>query len=731
MMHRPASGFEAELRASPFWVAVVMFGFGIFLAVAGGLHPELPAWWLVLVVALLAVPAVAWWQYHRHDQFVRWLVVLSPALMIGLAAWWSGLAALLALLAVPVLLAATLIGMPMAMLLGLGETAAVALWALLVPRLASLPAALIAIMAIWMSLAAVYTAYRPIWQLAAWAWGYYQNAQQQLAEAQNDRALLEQTLAELLHANRQVSLANDRMAALRQAAEDARKSKEAFAARVSHEFRAPLNVIIGLVGLMVENPDLYESPFPPAAVEHLQTVQRNCKHLAGMIDDVLDLSQVDAGQMVLRREPVDFSEVIEWATAMVRPMLEHKGLTLNVEVPPDLPLVYCDRIRIRQVILNLVSNAARFTDTGSITVRASHSASGSATTGRVTVSVTDTGPGISPEDAQRIFEPFVQGQNDPRRIRGGTGLGLSISKQFVTLHGGRIWAESQPGAGATFHIELPVDAQAPVAAASAGWIKEEWEWYEGQTGPNLPASQYRPRYVVCDADGELCRTFARERESAEFVAVRSLDAALNDLAQCPAQALIVNAAAGEDPRALIERARDQVRDTPIIGCAYPSRAAQARAAGALDYLVKPLNVAALAVALQPLGPLGRVLIVDDDPDARELISLALRSLHADVAVQTAADGAEALAQLRAWPADLVLLDVVMAGMGGWETLAAMQVAPALRSIPVIIVSAQELAPHEAGEGPASSPMLLATIDRGFTPSRLLACSTALAEAMLA
>ena len=490
---------------------VVMFGLGLVLGILGGIRPDAPSWLLVLVVLLLALPAIAWWQYVRDSTAGRWAVVLSLAIIIYLTALWSGLPGFLTLLAVPATLAATLIGLPAALGVATGET----LVLLALPALAGgrvdLPATGVALAAIWMMVGAIYSAYRPIRQVVGWTWGYYQNAQARLEEAQSDRAALEQALADLVHANRQVSLANDRMAALRQAAEEARKSKETFAARVSHEFRAPLNVIIGMVSLMVERPGLYATDFSPRAMRHLRTVYQNCQHLSSMIDDVLDLSQADSGRMALRRQPSALAELVESSLAVVRPLLEQKGLALRMAVPADLPPVTCDRIRIRQVILNLLSNAARFTETGSITVTVSQVKS------NAVISVADTGPGISPEDVGRIFEPFIQGQSDPLRIKGGSGLGLSISRQFVELHGGRIWAESRLGAGTTVFVELPLDEPAAPVAGPARWIQEDWIWHEGRSGPDLPRSQYRPRLVLCDETGDLYRSFTRLSEEVELV----------------------------------------------------------------------------------------------------------------------------------------------------------------------------------------------------------------------
>ena len=315
------------------------------------------------------------------------------------------------------------------------------------------------------------------------------------------------------------------MAALRQLAEDERKAKEVFVARVSHEFRTPLNVIIGMVSLMVDNPRLY-GEFPARAMEHLETVYRTCKHLASMIDDVLDLSQADSGRVTIHRERVPLRDILDTSLNVVRPLLDRKGLALSLELADDLPEIDCDRVRIRQVILNLLSNAARFTDEGGITVTACQQGAD------VLIDVADSGPGIAAEDVDRIFQPFVQGGNDPLRTRGGSGLGLSISKQFVELHGGRIWLESEPGKGTVFHVQLPVAAPPPPAANAARWMVEDWSWYEGRNGPGLKDDQYRPRVVVYDETGELRHALDRRTEEVEVVDAGSLSAAIEQAAAC-------------------------------------------------------------------------------------------------------------------------------------------------------------------------------------------------------
>ena len=338
-------------------------------------------------------------------------------------------------------------------------------------------------------------------QQAKWYAGYFEQAQRLLAETLDHRAELVQALDDLSHANRQLALMNKRVNALQSIAEDAQAAKTRFVARVSHEFRTPLNMIIGLTDLLIEKPENYDAVLSPRMRDALRVVHRNSQHLSDMVNDVLDLSRIETDHVVLRRERIPIQAIIHVAVEAVRPLIENKRLEMRLDIPENIPDVYCDRTRIEQVVLNLLSNAVRYTDQGFIAIEARQQ------TNHLCVRVTDTGQGISPQDRERIFEPFAQGTSTVWRNKGGTGLGLSISKQFIELHEGRIWVESELGVGTTFAFELPISSwiehldtfQQSVRPGQK--IQEEWLWYQRSSKPNLPDSQQaRPLLAV------LCRT---------------------------------------------------------------------------------------------------------------------------------------------------------------------------------------------------------------------------------
>ncbi|MDQ1300126.1 MAG: hypothetical protein QG637_43, partial [Chloroflexota bacterium] len=407
--------------------------------------------------------------------------------------------------------------------------------------------------------------------------------------------------------------------------------------------------------------------------------------------------------------------LIDGAVTVVASLLERKGLQLAVEIPPDLPAIYCDPTRIRQVALNLVSNAVRFTERGGITIRVVQDGAS------IQVSVADTGPGITPEDAMRIFEPFCQGTRGPWREQGGSGLGLTISKQFIELHGGRIWLESQLGQGATFTFSLPISPPLAPIAHPGRWLSEDWKWVERTSRVKTPSAPFRPRVVVCDETGELAPALGRSAEQVELVTASSLSQATEDLRQCPAHVLLVNASAPERLWLLAAEARAAVTDTPIVACCVAPRVDRARAAGALDYLVRPVTRRRLWAAIRSVGkPVQRVLVVDDEADVRQLLVRMLAAPPEGEAgrgvleIMTAADGAEGLAAMRTARPDLVLLDVVLPGMDGWQALAQKQQDAELRDIPVIMVTAQDRAEQQM-----RSEAMLVTAGGGLSVPQLL------------
>ena len=272
----------------------------------------------------------------------------------------------------------------------------------------------------------------------------------------------------------------------------------------SHELRTPLNMIIAYAELITQSPHLYSRRLPSTLLADMNVILRNSQHLSRLVDDVLDLSQIETGRMALSKEWTTITEIIDAATEAVSPLFQTKGLQLEVETADDLPDIYCDKTRIRQVLINLLSNAGRFTEQGGVKVRAWLDDT------QFMLSVADTGPGIGTEDQQRLFEPFQQLDASIRRKHGGSGLGLNISKHFIEMHEGRIWLESALGVGTTFTVSLPLAAMPKSMVATPGsrrWVSPFHEYYP----------RTRPRVAKIPQSGTPLRC-ARHRQHAAATA---------------------------------------------------------------------------------------------------------------------------------------------------------------------------------------------------------------------
>jgi len=235
--------------------------------------------------------------------------------------------------------------------------------------------------------------------------------------------------------------------------EEASKHKSQFLANMSHELRTPLNAILGYTELILDA--IYGTP-PEKMHNVLVRIQTNGRHLLGLINDVLDLSKIEAGQLVLSLNDYSIKDLMQGVYVAVEPLAGNKKLGFRLEVPPDLPRAHGDERRLSQVLLNLVGNAIKFTDTGEVAMRAT------AANGSYTIAVKDTGPGIAEVDQAKIFEEFQQSESTQIKAKGGTGLGLSIAKRIVEMHGGKLWVESSLGSGSTFFVTVPLKAEQQV-----------------------------------------------------------------------------------------------------------------------------------------------------------------------------------------------------------------------------------------------------------------------------
>jgi signal transduction histidine kinase/CheY-like chemotaxis protein len=569
-----------------------------------------------------------------------------------------------------------------------------------------------------------------------WSAFYAERAQRNLEESREQRLDLQQIQEDLVQANRELARLSERLEAMYRLAEEARRAKEEFVANVSHELRTPLNMIIGFSEMITQSPQVYGTRLPPALLADITAIQRNSQHLAKLVDDVLDLSQVEAGRMALSKEWASPQDIVSEAAQVVQALFESKGLYLETEVSPDLPRLFCDGTRIRQVVINLLSNAGRFTEQGGVRVRAWREQES------VVVSVADTGPGIAPEDQARLFEPFQQLDGSIRRRHAGSGLGLSISRKFVEMHGGKMRLESQVGAGTTITFSLPLEMPPPVARAAgdaARWIHPYLQYEARTRRSKAPAPAVLPRYVLLEQGETLRRLCSRYLPGFEIASVRDLDGAIRELSRSPAQALIVNAPprprdGGYErggPRdegyegATVEPLAHLPHRTPAIACWVPGEGETARRLGVVRYLVKPVTRQVLLSTLESLGEDVRsVLLVDDEPEALQLFTRVLSSAGRAYDVLQAKNGRRALSLLRERRPDVVLLDLIMPGMDGFQVLQEKSQDSAIRDIPVVVVSSRD----PSGE-PIVSDVLTVTRSGGLSVRDLLACIQAVSEAL--
>lgn len=524
----------------------------------------------------------------------------------------------------------------------------------------------------WASVHALFTVVH--WSLFSFA-----QAQRNMDEARLHRAQMARVLKDLDQAYYRLERANAALAAAWAAADEAEHFKTEFVTNVSHELRTPLNLIVGFSEVMLTAPESYEGvQLPGPYRSDVNAIYRSAQHLLALVDDVLDLARIEVGKINLAREEVDLAGLVTDAVAMVSDYVATKGLELRVDILPDLPPLWIDRLRIRQVLLNLLVNAARFTERGWISVSVARQGE------EMLVKVTDTGRGIPAQDLPKVFEEFRTTEQPTSTWHSGTGLGLPISKRFVELHRGRMGVESQYGQGTTFWFALPcvqTSTTEPVVAAAE------------KASPLLAANGVEGSVVVVHEDAHIIAFLQHYVSGYRLIGVTNMEEGLALAGEI--RALAVVAEAGTDPP-------NAPHDIPVVTCPLPSGQRIARALGAVDFLVKPVSSRDLLAAVSRVErPVRRVLIVDEEP---ELARLFRRMLRSRIAVQDcleAYDSEEALRLLQGEKPDLVLLSLEMPRGAVGGVLEHMAIAPDLAGIPVILTSAHS-ADHVSG--PMTSPI---------------------------
>ncbi len=505
--------------------------------------------------------------------------------------------------------------------------------------------------------------------------------------------------------------ARQRVEVARAAAEHANQAKSTFLANMSHELRTPMNAIIGYSEMLTEEAeDLGQEDFIP----DLQKILAAGKHLLALINDVLDLSKIEAGKMTLFLEDVDVAALIDDVTSTIRPLVDKNANQLVVDLDPEAGTLRADETKVRQTLFNLLSNASKFTRKGTITlsVRRHHHGAGD----WLAFLVADTGIGMSKEQMAKVFEEFTQADSSTTRKFGGTGLGLTISKKFCELMGGDLAVKSEEGKGTTFTVELPAvvrepaedspedspEATQPEAEAPAA------ETLDTDTRPvalDLPSAEAGApaRTVLVIDDDKNTLDLARRFLTREGFSVETADSGMQGLALArelhPAAITLDVMMPGMDGWAVLtELKRDPATaDIPVIMLTMLDQKEMGFALGASEYMSKPVDRRRLAAHLERYlassrAGGGRVLVVDDEAETRELMR---RGLERDGwTIDEAENGLVALARLAEAVPDLILLDLLMPQMDGFAFLAELRDNEEWRHVPVVVVTARDLAPED-------------------------------------
>jgi signal transduction histidine kinase/CheY-like chemotaxis protein/HAMP domain-containing protein len=478
------------------------------------------------------------------------------------------------------------------------------------------------------------------------------------------------------------------LVAARDAAEAANRAKSAFLANMSHELRTPLNAIIGYSEMML---DEAEDRGETTQTADLRKIRDSGRHLLALINDVLDLSKIEAGRIEVVTEPFDVVALARELQSTVRPLATKNGNSLEVTVSPGAGVLRSDPLKVRQILLNLLGNACKFTHDGRVALDVRRLARD----GRDWIEwrVSDTGIGIEGDKLGRLFAEFTQADNSVTRRFGGTGLGLAISRRLGDLLGGTIAVESTAGAGSTFTLTLPADATADATAVAV----------DANAGGEVATPAGAGDYVLVIDDDPLARDLVVRHLRREGLQAVEATSGPEGLALARARrpvAIVLDVLMPEmDGWAVLGALRSEpaLARVPVVILTILGEPARGLALGAADYLQKPLDAASFTeVVRRHLGGPGHrdVLVVEDDDHTRQLFA---RRLEASGYVpRLAANGLEALALCAARTPDLVMLDLAMPTMDGFEFLERLRTTPATERVPVVVVSGADLSDAQRG-----------------------------------
>lgn len=471
----------------------------------------------------------------------------------------------------------------------------------------------------------------------------------------------------------------------RAAAEEANELKSKFIANMSHELRTPLNSIINFTRIILSG---MRGPVNDEQKDYLGRVQTSGEHLLGLINDILDLSKIEAGHMELYKEPSQIDDLVKGTISTAMGLTKGKPITLQQEIEPNLPIIYIDSTRMRQVLLNLLSNAAKFTEEGTITVQVQRDATS------VLIRITDTGIGIAADKLETIFDEFRQAEEGSTRSYEGTGLGLAICKRLVEMHGGRIQVESTVGVGSTFSFSLPIEEVATETEAD-----DDADDDAEKSAFLASAISGKPVVLVIDDDRQGIDIVASylERDGYTVYGLSDNRLAMDEITRIQPAVIILDIMmphhSGWELLAVL-KAMPETQHVPVILYTITEEKKRGLHLGASAYLVKPVKEEQLRATMQKFAPTNAtILVIDDNPDVLEMVSRDLASYNG-YRVITANGGRVGLEYVARHCPDVIILDLMMPDMDGFSVLDELEQRQETCTTPVVVLTAKDLTLEE-------------------------------------
>lgn len=511
------------------------------------------------------------------------------------------------------------------------------------------------------------------------------------ARAQQEQAEARARLAEELQtANTRLEEAQRELVEARDRAEAANRSKSAFLANMSHELRTPLNAILGYSEMLQEEAEIAGLD---EYTSDLKKINAAGRHLLGLINDILDLSKIEAGRMVLSCEDFRIADLIEDVSTTAAPLMEKQSNEFVLKIDEDMGAAYGDEMKVRQVIINLLSNAAKFTKQGTVTLAASRFKKDGLDW--LSFSVSDTGIGMTPDQMKLVFEEFTQADSGVQKKFGGTGLGLALCRKFAEMMNGSIALESEFGKGSTFTFSVPaVVSEQSDPILSVLPAKEEAEVLETPRAP----SGGEATVLIIDDDPSARETAFRYLSRLGWSVSTANDgmAGLEMIRRLRPSAVVLDILMpgmnGWEVLAAI-KSDPAIADIPVLICSIIEERDRAFMLGAKEFLSKPVDRKQLARILDKFRPeRGTALIVDDNENDCEMMARIVRK--EGWLATTARDGRQGLESLAQEVPDLILLDLMMPEINGFEFVEELNQSPTWRNIPVVVVTSKDLGPED-------------------------------------